>query len=499
MLETHISWVILAGGEALKIKKPVDLGFADFSTLERRRHFCEEEIRLNGRLAPQLYREAVAITGTDEAPVIGGDGPAIEYAVRMQRFPQEDLLPHVLRRGELSAGLLEDTARQIARLHQQIAVARDDSQFGTPDQIIAPVRENFRHLEHDDLSPQTRETVAALKQWSEEEFARLHDRFAARRADGFIRECHGDMHLGNMVLLDGQVTIFDGIDFNENLRWIDVLSELAFLVMDLEDRGRPDLAHRVLNVYLEETGDYTGLAVWSFYLTYRALVRAKVAAIRLSQNGIEPDERDDQLAEFHGYLELATRYTAPPAPMLIITHGVTGSGKSTGSLPLIEELGAIRVRSDVERKRLNGLRPRDHSGSATGEGIYTSAMHAKTYGRLHELADALLTAGQVTIVDATFLKRAHRDRFRKLAAEHRVPFAILAFEADEPVLRNRIRSRQQAGTDASEAGLAVLERHLRGLEPPTGTELTETIHVHSEAGESDRAAVEEIRRRRDDV
>jgi hypothetical protein len=474
VIETHISWVVLAGEFAYKLKKPVDLGFVDFSTLERRRHFCEEEVRLNRRLAPELYLGVVPITGSPERPVVGGEGEPIEYAVAMRQLPQEALLSRVLERGELSRRHIDGLADTIAAFHGRIAVASPESPFGSPERVWQPAEENFEHIAAGIDDSLVRDLAGRSRAMFE---ARRGD-FAHRKADGFVRECHGDMHLGNMLLLDGKVVVFDGIEFNDDLRWIDVLSEIAFVVMDLEDRARPDLARRLLNAYLERTGDYEGLTILPFYLTYRAMVRAKVASIRAGQADVSGKDREGLRAECRSYLRLADRYSRSGKPSLVITHGVSGSGKTTVTQQMLEATGAIRVRSDIERKRLFGLDPLDRD---MADQLYTPEATERTYDRLAELAAAILIGGFPAIVDAAFLSRRHRDRFRELAACLGVSFRILDVRADKAVLRQRVAERIRAGRDASDAGLEVLQEQLRTRNPLGEDELAHADVVRTDA------------------
>lgn len=463
LIETHISYVLLAGDFAYKLKKPVDLGFLDFSTLDKRRFYCQEELRLNRRLAPDIYLDLVPVAGTADAPVVGGSGPVLEWAVKMRRFPQQALLSQVLKQGGLAAAHIDAIARQVADFHGRAAIAGRASPFGEAERVHQPVLQNFEQIRTKLQQPEDIERLEALAAWSEAQYAAHRDDFAARKRGGFVRECHGDMHLGNMVLMDGKVTLFDCIEFNDNLRWIDVMSEAAFLAMDLEDRKRPDFARRFLNGYLELTGDYDGLVILRYYLAYRALVRAKVAAIRAGQ--ADAREGGQAWAEYRGHIELAERLTRPVRPRLLITHGLSGCGKTTITQSLLAVSGAIRLRSDVERKRLFGLAPDARSGSGVEAGLYTAEAGRRTYERLAELADSVIRAGYPVIVDATFLKRAQREQFRELAARRRVPFAILDCRAKEKTLRERVAKREQAGADASEAGLAVLEHQLANREP----------------------------------
>jgi hypothetical protein len=476
LVETHISWVLLTGPYAYKIKKPVNLGFLDFSSLEKRRFYCEEELRLNRRLAPSLYLEVVSITGSPASPVLSGNGEAIEYAVKMVQFPEEARLDRMLVRGELRPQHIDLLAQELAGFHGRIAVAGNDKPFGDPDHVYEPVRQNFiqirSRIEAGDKAPLQR-----LESWSETSFAELRMTFENRKRGGFIRECHGDAHLANMVWLEQRAMLFDCLEFSANLRWIDVMSELAFLVMDLDDRGRPDLARRALNGYLEHTGDYTGLAVFRFYQVYRALVRAKVACIRLSQSGLSDTEKTRGREEYRGYTNLAGRYTQPPPPALIITHGLSGSGKTWLSQQLLEALDAVRVRSDIERKRLHGLAPAERSGSGIASGIYAPDASRRTYAHLAELAATILRAGHTVIVDAAFLKHSQRDQLHTVANERRVPFVILDIEVTENILRQRLRQRAAQQHEVSEAGLTVLDHQLATREPLADTERRHVLGV----------------------
>ncbi|HKJ75901.1 MAG TPA: AAA family ATPase, partial [Gammaproteobacteria bacterium] len=387
VIETHISWILLTGSYAYKIKKPVDLGFLDFSTLEKRRYYCQQELRLNRRTAPQLYMQVVTLTGSPERPVLNGGGEPFEYMVKMVQFPQERLLDRLLQQRQLGPGHMDRLAAAVADFHDRIAVAPLSSAYGTPEAVQQPVRENFRGVRQSLDDPALGERLDDLQAWSEALHETLLPIFDRRRRKGFVRECHGDLHLGNIADLAGRITPFDCIEFNERLRWIDVMSEVAFTVMDLEDRERPELAARFLDGYLYHTGDYGGLRVLAYYKGYRAMVRAKVAAIRLGQNDLEPGARRRTMDLLESYIGLAERYTRPVPQGLFITHGPSGAGKTTLTQPLLESLGAVRLRSDVERKRLYGLAPEADSGSAVGGGIYSRGAGTRTYSRLAELAE----------------------------------------------------------------------------------------------------------------
>ena len=474
LIETHISWVILAGSYAYKIKKALDLGFLDFSTLEKRRFFCEEELRLNKRLAPDIYLSVVPITGSVEQAQWGGEGKVIEYAVKMRAFPQEAQLDRVLALEGLQPVQMDILARWIADFHALAEVAKGDSNFGDPDIIFQPIEENFKQLRQHITDVKILRTLAELEQWSEATFKILHPVFCQRKIDGFVRECHGDMHLQNIAWQDDTPIVFDCIEFSPSLRWIDVISDVAFLLMDLQDRQESQLAQRFLNNYLEYTGDYGGVSVLRFYQVYRALVRAKIDAIRADQPGISSAEQAKAKEDFNDYLQLACGYIQPIRPQLIITRGVSASGKSTVSKTLLEHLCALRIRSDVERKRLFGIGANDAGKAAVGEGMYTTEATEKTYRTLEELAGQVLDAGYSVIVDAVFLHHHERQRFKKLAESREIPFVIVECTAGAETLRARIVQRKN---DVSDADLKVLEMQLSKWQPLDNTESSYAITV----------------------
>lgn len=478
-LETHISHVMLAGEFAYKIKKPVDLGFLDFRDLKSRRHYCEEELRLNRRTAPAIYLEVIPITGRVDKPVVGGAGPVIEYAVKMHRFPQSALFSTLLNHGELTARHVDILAVRIAEFHGDVTPAEAAGPFGELHTIKAPVLQNFTQLGPLLKNKSDQHMLKTLRAYTERAHAQLRDVFAQRKREGFVRECHGDLHLENIVWFGSDAVPFDCIEFNEHLRWIDVMNEVAFVVMDLCARGHPELGFRLLNTYLERTSDYGGLAVLRYYMIYRTLVRTKVLALRAQETNTTPC---DEARRIRGYLELAHYFAVSRRTAIIITHGVSGSGKSTLAQHLLEALGAIRVRSDVERKRLAGLTSTARTGSAPERGIYAPQATLNTYAKLARLARLIVRAGYPAIVDAAFLRREQRRRLHGLATQLGIPFVILNCQAPEAVLRARVAERERHGQDPSEANLAVLEHQLETREPLTSDEQATAI-VFDEGGD----------------
>ncbi|MGH8565428.1 MAG: AAA family ATPase [Gammaproteobacteria bacterium] len=477
LVETHISYVLLVGPFAYKFKKSVNFGFLDFTTLEKRRFYCEEELRLNKRLAPELYLEVVAVTGTEDAPRLGGPGSPIEYAVKMRRFPRTAQLDRVLARGELTAGLIEALARSIAQFHARAECASADARYGCASEVGRYALENFTQIGNGPPEVASRERLASLCAWTETELERHGDLIEGRKRHGRVRHCHGDLRLTNMVSMGGEIVVFDGIEFNAALSCIDVISEIAFLLMDLDVRERPDLGSIFLDRYLEESGDYEGLPLLDLYRVYRSLVRAKVAYLEHQSGG----EKAVCLARYERHLALAGRYAEPrPAGLIVLTHGISGAGKTVHSAALIPRLGALRIRSDIERKRLAGLSAEARTESAVAAGMYDAAMTERTYERLRHLARIASGCGIPVIIDAAFLARARREEFAALARSLGAPLRILDFRAGEATLRARIQQRGADGHDASEANLVVLDHQLRGQEPLTPDEQALTLHWDTE-------------------
>ncbi len=472
LVQTHISWVLLAGDFAYKIKKPVKLQFLDFSTLAQRKIYCDEELRLNRRFAPDIYLDVVAIGNTPQDPRFGVAGAPIEYAVRMRRFDEAGRLDHVCARGELHSTHMSDLADSLAAFHTAAAVAPAASDFGAAEVVMASVQENFADLLRLLPNANLQARLATLQLWMQTQFQRLAPVMESRKRSGRVRECHGDLHLANLALIKGQVRMFDCIEFNEGLRWIDVASEIAFVYADLLAHEQPALADWFVDEVLSRSGDYQAAQVLRFYAVYRALVRAKVAAIRHLQIGVsmqepvltQPTGRDQTAAE---YIGLAERLIAVHVLRLVITHGLSGCGKTVASGQLLQsdqDANTLRLRSDVERKRLFGLANTERSRSPIDGGIYAPDAHARTYAHLRDLAMMLISAGWSVIVDASFLKRTDRDTFRTLARNANVAFAILAPQATPALLRQRIVAREEQGGDASEATLSVLTRQTQTID-----------------------------------
>lgn len=447
VVETHLSWVLLGADTAWKIKKPIRLPFVDYTALAARRHFCEEELRLNRRFAPALYLGVSRVSGSLAAPELDGPGETLDYAVRMRRFAPDTLFAERLAAGCLEEEAIDRLAALIAGFQADATRARPADDFGRPELRRNVALAALAGASARTSGPEHRQ----LQDWLERVANALGPLWQARREAGAVRDGHGDLHLENLLRLpDGSVAAFDCIEFEPALRWIDVIDEIAFPVMDLGGRGRTDLAFRLLNQWLDLTGDHAGLPALRFAVVYRALVRAQVARLREPQGDMA-----------HRYFNHALAWSRPTPARLVITHGLPGSGKTFESQRLLQREGAIRLRADVERKRLFGLGPLEDSATR-GLDIYTSAASALTYQRLHQLARTILQAGYPVVLDAAYLRAEERSQAWTLARELDVPFSILACEVDPARARERLQARRG---DASEADVAVLE-HLRAVAQP---------------------------------
>lgn len=466
--ETHISWVLVKAPDAWKIKKALRLDFLDFSTLDLRRRYCEEEVRLNAALAPALYLGTVAVTGTALDPCIGGEGPLLEVAVHMRAFPQDALWSERLARGMLAPGEVDDFAALLAGFHAQAQRSPPGSRWGAAQAVMDAAARNMDELlalaGDGPLGP----ALEDLRAWLAAEALRLAPSFGLRKRDGAVRQCHGDLHCENILTLDGRAMAFDCIEFDEALRWLDVMNDLAFAVMDLDCRGQPRLAARLLNGYLEHGGDYQGLAVLRYYMAGCALVRAKISLLRARDQ--LPPQASTLLERARAYIATACHAARPARPALLVMHGLSGSGKSTVARHVVELAGAVQVRSDVERRRTAGIDPQTYDQ-------HTSDM---VYGRLRTLAGTIISSGFTVVVDAANLKRSERCAWERLAKALGVPWAIVETRAGMQAMRDRIGLRRSEGTDPSEADTVVLEMQRSRVEQLSPQELEHTLVVDTE-------------------
>lgn len=482
LIETHASYVLLAGGQAYKVKKAVDLGFLDFRTLAQRRFFCNEELRLNRRTAPGLYIDVQPLTGPEAAPELAGAGPVIDWVLHMRAFDEEGLWDRLAARGALGEREVDALVDALVALHRVAAVAAPDDPRGRAAMVRAPLVDNLDVLDRLCVDAAGRAELRALRDWEGEAFAALRATFDLRAGTGFVRECHGDLHLGNVAQVDGRTTMFDCLEFSADLRFTDVMSDVAFMAMDLRSHGLPRLAARFVNAYAESAADEDGLAVLRWYRVHRALVRAKVAALRVEQlhESADAAARDAAARALRHYLDVALEAVRPAPPVLLLTHGCSGSGKTLFTQSLLELLGAIRLRADVQRKRIFGLQPLERSDAALKARMYSTEAHEATYARLNALGERLLRAGLPVILDATFLGAEHRRRALAMAGSVGVPGWIVDFRASASALVARVAARERRADDASEAGVEVLRAQLEHAAPLQPDELARTFVFDAE-------------------
>jgi len=472
LIETHVSWIALAGDFAYKVKRPVRLPFLDYGTLTLRRAACATEVALNRRWAPELYLGVSEIVVTADGLRLDQAGTPFEPCVRMRRFDRALELDALIARHSVDPAELAALGGRVAAWQSAAPAAAADLPLGRPQDVLAAADGTFASLAAQG-SPVAGEAIAALGRFLDRERPALATSLARRRAAGCVRECHGDLHAGNVVRLGSRLTAFDGIDFDPQLRWIDVASDVAFLAMDLEQLGRTDLGCAFLDRWLSVCGDYDAATVWRWLLVYRALVRANVNLVRMRQLA-SGAPADAALAQCRRYVAAAAACATRGPGRLLLTFGPSGSGKSWVAGELVAHLPAVRVRSDLERKRLAGREAGARSGSPLGGGLYTPEVTARTYQRLAAAAAGLVAAGIDAIVDATFLDPARREEFACIARAAGAPFAIIECTAPTQTLRTRVARRVG---DPSEATLAVLERQLAAAPSLAAAERRRSVRV----------------------
>ena len=474
VIETHLSWVLLTGPFAYKIKKPLNLGFQDFTTLDKRKQYCEKEVQFNQALAAPIYIEAVAIYGSPDNPSFAPEGPVLEYAVKMHEFQQENLLSAFAEKNKLTKRHIESIAKTLASFHQQADICPSHFSFGTPDEILTPITDNFKTLKSLAITKPHLATLEHIEKWAIDTFNQLRPILQNRKDNGHIRACHGDLHLGNIVMLKNEPVIFDCIEFNESFRYTDVMNDVAFLAMDLDNKGKTTLSRFFVNRYIELTQDYEGLKLLRFYQCYRAVVRAKVTAHLLNQLEKTTPQAMSLQTVFMSFVELANSYTIEMVPEVMITMGPSGSGKTLYSEELLAQHQAIRLRSDWIRKQLHRIDPETKSSPAQKAQLYSEQSTLALYQYLQQMAAIVIESAHSVIIDATCLKEWQRALFYDVANHYQVNFKIFLFICNIDVLEQRILDRATYG-DISDADLSVLAKQMDEAEPLNETEVIDNL------------------------
>lgn len=468
MIQTHVSWIFLTDSHAYKVKKPVDFGFLNFSTIDRRRFYCNEEVKYNRRLCPNIYEGVVELRKTCDGAAFHGNGQILDYAVRMKRLPAERMLDRLVVENRISSAEMKTVARSIAEFHRIAPTSPAIARYGQPDSILFNWQENFNQTLPFESSTLPAEEREFLRTWVNEFMDAHEELFRQRVVDGFIRECDGDIHLENICLVDGQVCIFDCIEFSERFRCCDTAADVAFLLMDLDFHARHDLSEEVMGAYLETSGDSGMAALIDFYKIYRAFVRGKVESFHLNDDGFEQRSRDTALERGIRYFRLARGYAERRGlkPTLFITCGLMGSGKSVLAGQLAFELGIALFNSDTVRKQMAAIPVDAPAAAGYGEGIYSTRHNEIVYRELLRLAQAELKAARSVIIDASFMRKSDRVLCRALAARCGADLVILHVSCNEQENRRRLIDRAAMGKSVSDGRLELLTDQRERFQPP---------------------------------
>jgi aminoglycoside phosphotransferase family enzyme/predicted kinase len=470
LIQTHASFVLLTGDYAYKIKKPVNFGFLDYSTLEKRQHFCTQELVMNRRTAPEIYLEVVPIIQKGDLFQLASNSPSInsgeipvEYTLKMQQFPQESLFLSLLEQGQITEQIMEELGREVAKFHSTAISDNYICKFGEVSQIREAIDNNYLISQKYIGGPQTQTQYQETKDYTDSFFADNQELFNSRIANNKIRECHGDLHLRNIALWQNKILLFDCIEFNEQFRFVDVMYDVAFTVMDLESRGHQELGNAFLNTYIEQTGDWEGLQLLPLYLSRQAYVRAKVTSLMLDDAAISTAQKAEISQTAAHYYQLAWEYTKPRRGKLTLMSGLSGSGKSTVARYLARRTGAIHIRSDAVRKHLGGISLNERGA----QDLYSDEMTANTYSRLLELGIILTDRGWNVILDAKFDRQNLRTNAINLAQSRNLPLQIIYCTAPIEVLRSRLEQRRG---DIADATAELLSSQQAASEPFTESE-----------------------------
>lgn len=477
--ETHSSMILTTGEYVYKFKKPVNFGFLDYSTLEKRQYYCQQESILNCQLAKNLYLGIVPLYGNAEHPSFKQMGEPFEYAVKMRQFPQENMLPALLANREITIKMIEKLAEVIAAFHQQAPEVEANAYYGEAEHIHQFAIDNFTMIASLLTEAKELTKLKNIEAKTQSCFEKIKSILQKRKKNGKVRRCHGDMHLNNMVIIDDQPVIFDCIDFNEDFVWTDTMGDLGFLLMDIAEHNEPAFENLLLNRYLELTGDYSALDVLPYFCAYRAMVRAKIDQIRLSQPGLTKQETEVIQKHYDTCLKLAENYLTPHTVSLTIMNGFCGSGKSRESRNIVAKTGAIRLRSDVERKRLANLSLTTKTQSGLYQGLYDPKNTNVVYEHLMILAEQIIAAGYSVIIDAAFIRYNLREQFKNFAFKLNVPFKIISCQAPDNILRERVVKRESSNK-ISEGRLDVLDEQLKNHDPFTKDELIYTTIINTD-------------------
>lgn len=464
LVQTQMSFLFLTGDYVYKVKKPVNLGYLDYTTLERRRHFCHQEVALNRRLCPDVYLGVVGITRQGEAFFMEREGEPIEYAVKMRQLPRERMMDHLLRRGKVTAEMVRGVARRLACFHQEAETSPQISNYGSVSATRVNTDENFSQTEGYIGLSLTAERHQRLRFYTNAFLEQKAPLLERRVREGRIRDCHGDVHSAHVCFSDG-ICIYDCIEFNDRFRYGDVASEVAFLAMDIDYHGHPDLSRELAAAYIEASGDGELREVLDFYKCYRAYVRGKVEGFKLKDALISDEEKRRVLEVARRYYELADSYRDPSLrPTLFITSGLLATGKSALAQELGRRSGYAVISSDMTRKALAGIPATEHRFDSFQSGLYSPEFTRRTYDEMYRAARQVLEEGKSVILDASFNKAEERERAWALARGAGADFKAIECMASEEVVRERLAHRFERES-VSDGRLEILDQFRQDFDP----------------------------------
>lgn len=444
LVQTQMSLVFLTGDYAYKVKKPVNLGYLDYTTLEKRRYFCYQEMELNRRLSPEVYLEVLPVTIDNSYIALAGRGEVIDYAIKMQQLPMEKTLEQLLPQGKVNQEMLRQVANKMAFFHEHANTSTDIDQYGMPAAILVNTDENKLQTEKYRGITISIHEFQRINEFNQRFISSYRELLLLRVNKGRIRDCHGDLHAAHVCFTDG-IVIFDCIEFNDRFRYCDVASEIAFLAMDIERFGRTDLSKVFVEAYIHFSKDKELLLLLDFYKCYRAYVRGKVESFKFDDSLMPRQDREKAQEAARNYFHLAYRYSRGK-PIVIIMSGLVGTGKTTVAWALAEETGFKIISSDITRKELLHIPLTERHHDEFGTGIYSPEFTSRTYDRMFKFAENHLEDGQSVILDASFKRRKERKTAEELAKKYDADFLIIECVISEEEIRQRLEQRMQGAS-----------------------------------------------------
>ncbi len=487
LLQTHISYVALTGTYAYKVKKPVNFGFLDFSTLDKRKYYCEEELRLNKRLCPEMYLDVLPITKKDNTLELDGNGTIVEYALKMKEFPQECIMTNMLQQGNISEETIDHLINILIDFYNTQEPTEEINKYGELPSVKENIDENFNQTKPMVDITVTKELFKFIKDHVARFFERKKDVFGRRMKDGKIYDCHGDLHSGNIVVSGDTIHIFDCIEFNDRFRICDVASDVGFLAMDLDYLNHPYLSSYFIEKYIEKSRDFDVFSVLNFYKSYRAFVRGKVHGFQLNDPHIDPITKKRLLATAKKYFELSAYYTRlfsldleKNKPLLFLVAGLSGTGKSTVAHKIAVDYHATLINTDIVRKEAAGIDRFEQHHDQYNTGLYDPKKIDETYEQVMQRASTVLKKGENVVLDATFQKKKYREMAHHIAGKYHAQLIIVQCICPDLVVKKRLEERLRKKS-VSDGRWEVYQGQKTTFEPFTADEKSLTMDTSDES------------------